>query len=315
MSNILLLRSPAETSPDPYESVLRDASHSAYSITVLETSFTNLPTLQCLITGNPRPKAYSGVIITSKRSCEAWTTALQNCLSSLRPEDDISHIGLKSSLAVWSKVPFYAVGKGTAAALRDFESIGSSSGIDFRPDIRGEASGTGEQLAHFILDEIKNDDGDNKNTLLYLTGDKNRDTIPKILSSDEGRTQGIELDALQVYETHGASNFEHNLNSLLQQTATGNWWIVFFAPSSSAFTYPILQKYFRFKKAQSASDNAHSGLIPEVQKLVAKVGAIGHVTSSYLEEELMIHVDAVAIKPTPEALLAAISPTAGELPQ
>lgn len=40
---------------------------------------------------------------------------------------------------------------------------------------------------------------------------------------------------------------------------------------------------------------------------MAKTAAIGRVTSSYLEEELKLHVDATATKPTPDALLAAIS--------
>jgi hypothetical protein len=74
MSHILLLRSPNETTPDPYERILGEASYSAHSISVLETSFTNLQSLQHLIAAGPGSKGYVGVIITSKRSCEALTT-------------------------------------------------------------------------------------------------------------------------------------------------------------------------------------------------------------------------------------------------
>lgn len=228
-----------------------------------------------------------------------------------------------SNIAAWAKVPFYVVGKSTATALEEFQTICADLDVDSKLDIRGENTGTGEQLANFILDDLKADNTDRKKNLLYLTGDKNRDTVPKILSSDEEKSRGVQLDAIQVYETHGASDFEPNLNSLLHQSITGsfsqlllisaktflldNWWIIFFAPSSAAFTYPILQKYFRFKKSQPPfTENLDS--VPELQKPVVNVGAIGRVTSSYLEEELKLYVDAVAAKPTPEALLAAITP-------
>ena len=40
---------------------------------------------------------------------------------------------------------------------------------------------------------------------------------------------------------------------------------------------------------------------------VARVAAIGRTTSSYLEDELEIRVNAIATKPSPEALSAAIT--------
>jgi uroporphyrinogen-III synthase len=75
MSNILLLRSPSETTPDPYERILGEASYSSHSIPVLDTAFTNLESLQHIIAAGPGSKSYAGVIITSKRSCEALDMA------------------------------------------------------------------------------------------------------------------------------------------------------------------------------------------------------------------------------------------------
>jgi uroporphyrinogen-III synthase len=141
----------------------------------------------------------------------------------------------------WTKVPFYVVGKGTAGAFEEFRELCSNLSLDTKLelDLRGQESGTGEQLAHFILGDISksrsrsNNDGVAEDahsvTLLYLTGDKNRDTIPKILSAsspnDEGRTPtlNIDLDEVQVYETHGASDFENNLSSLMTQPHKGNF--------------------------------------------------------------------------------------------
>ena len=105
--------------------------------------------------------------------------------------------------------------------------------------------------------------------ILYLTGDKNRDTLTNLLT--EGR---ISLHALQVYETVGSPRFEEQLACVLDDPPQGkldfrnawlkvihwsilftrsehvppHWWIVYFAPSAAAFVTPILQKYFDFEK-------------------------------------------------------------------
>jgi uroporphyrinogen-III synthase len=108
-------------------------------------------------------------------------------------------------------VPFYVVGQATASVLKELENL--YAGIGFcRLDIRGESSGTAEQLAHFIL----NDSISGSGQMLYLTGDKNRDTLPNILSGT-----GIELHPLRVYETQGSSTFEQELLIALESFPKG----------------------------------------------------------------------------------------------
>jgi len=187
-------------------------------------------------------------------------------------------------------------------------------------DIRGQETGSGEQLARLMLENIDRDITNKR--LLYLTGDKNRDTIPKILSSNETFSSPILLHSLQVYETRGATDFERNIELLMAQEAQPHqgtstcawrqvtdshskdniWWIVFFAPSSSQFAYPVLRKHFHFVHKDILLD-----LDMKSPLLVARVASIGRTTSSYLEDELGIHVDATATKPSPEALSAAIT--------
>lgn len=101
MPNVILLRTPAESPSDPYETALHGASLNAFSIPVLETSFVNLPHLQSLILDGPQCGTFAGVIITSKRSCEAWTAAVKNLFAFLLPNDDASCTKLKASLG-WS---------------------------------------------------------------------------------------------------------------------------------------------------------------------------------------------------------------------
>jgi len=140
-------------------------------------------------------------------------------------------------------------------------------------DIRGQETGNGEQLARFVL-ENRDKNTDNKK-LLYLTGDKNRDTIPKILSSNKDQGPPILLHSLQVYETHGATDLEKNIRLLVAREAQlrqgtsictckyvadsrskdNIWWVVFFAPSSSLLAYapeslPLCaQRRFRYQIA------------------------------------------------------------------
>jgi uroporphyrinogen-III synthase len=52
--------------------------------------------------------------------------------------------------------------------------------------------------------------------LLYLTGDKNRDTLPKILAAAR-----VNLQSLQVYETQGSSTLAKDLERLVKSTPAG----------------------------------------------------------------------------------------------
>ena len=112
----------------------------------------------------------------------------------------------------WSTIPFYTVGQATAAALSAIrESFPSSPYVPH--DVRGAGeSGTSEKLAHFIVSDLAPSKEKGKgHKLFYLTGDKNRDTLPKILAD-----AGIELDSLQVYATQGSSRFEEDLMNALE---------------------------------------------------------------------------------------------------
>jgi len=171
----------------------------------------------------------------------------------------------------WAAVPFYVVGEGTASALQEASP--------FVLDIRGQHSGNASTLGPFVLSELK--DVPNPR-LLYLTGDKNRDTLSNILTSG-----GVALDYLQAYQTAGSPTFEESLGSALEAApATDSWWIVFFAPSSASHAIPTLQKH---------------GLLDS-----AKIVAIGPTTDQALQNDHKMTVHAVAPKPTPESLLYVI---------
>ena len=77
MANILLLRSPTQDAPDPYEDCFKDLGYRPSSLPVLETVFTNFEDLKRTIVTGPAAHDFAGVIITSARACEAWAHVVE----------------------------------------------------------------------------------------------------------------------------------------------------------------------------------------------------------------------------------------------
>ncbi|KAJ7600762.1 tetrapyrrole biosynthesis, uroporphyrinogen III synthase [Mycena floridula] len=257
--NVLLLRAPTDPT-DPYESRLSEAGLHAVNVPVLETGLLGHAELQKIV--DNQGKDFDGVIITSARACEAWKATA------------VSH---------WNEIPFYVPGSATAAAVR---SIYPSQDLD----IRGEDTGTSENLARFILQDM------GPGNLLYLTGDKNRDILPNILT--EG---GMQLYSIQVYETRGSRTFGTDLKRAISDgnEKVTEWWIVFFSPSSAQFVLPHLEQHF----------NLSSTTLQD--KMLARILAIGPTTSAFLHDTLHLKVDAVATKPSPEGVVTAIEAQMG----
>ena len=121
--------------------------------------------------------------------------------------------------AGWCEIPFYVVGQATASALISVFSAYVHLGLA-SVDVRGQLSGNAATLASFILE-----DSDKSSKLLYLTGDKNRDTLTHILQ--EG---GISLEPLQTYKTEGSPSFAKDLSTAVQTSSKG---VVFITTTSS----------------------------------------------------------------------------------
>ena len=215
-------------------------------------------------------------------------------------------------------MPFYAIGEATASAAAELRAALPSRLVP--GDTRGQAqSGTAEQLAHFILSDLSaRTDGSAVRKLLYLMGDKNRDTLTNILSS-----AGIVLDALQVYATHGSPSFPHDLKNAIENVQAGKWpvkmfsslkcqqgecidpsqtwgWVVFFAPSAAEQILPTLLERFQFQRIDSSA-----GLVGNKQRV--RIAVIGPTTALFTRDALKLHVDVVAPRPTSKDLASAIS--------
>ncbi|KAL0060113.1 uroporphyrinogen-III synthase [Marasmius tenuissimus] len=277
-STVILLRAPTETE-DKYEAAFSAIGYASHSVPVLETSLTNIDELERIIQTGP---VYDGVIITSARACEAWRDAVDSL------EDRSTEITGDS----WQEKPFFVVGKGTGSSLADIHARHPRSPLVPNPSlIKGEDCGNANELGRFIVEDFKS----KPVKLLYLTGDKNRDTLPNIL-----RDGDVDFHALKVYETQGSSSFPNDLRSTLDKANpdTVRWWIVFFAPSAAQFVLPYLKEHFTLPGSTDAS---------ETSKPLASIASIGPTTDTYLRETLKLHVGAMATKPTPEDLVRAIT--------
>ncbi|KAG7087405.1 hypothetical protein E1B28_013375 [Marasmius oreades] len=278
-SVVILLRAPSETN-DIYETTLSASGYTVFSVPVLETVLTNVNDLTGIIQHGP---AYDGVIMTSARACEAWRDAVDGLESQHTPSN-----------YDWNSRPFYVVGKGTKSALCEIHTRHPNS--PFAPNplmIKGEDCGNADQLGRFIVEDLKS----TPTKLLYLTGDKNRDTLPNIL-----RDSHVDFQALQVYETRGSVRFPIDWKATLEMASKGDpctlrWWIIFFAPSAAQFVLPFIEEYFELSTKASTGNSS---------KPVAKIASIGPTTGKYLHETLCLHVAATASKPTPEDLVSAI---------
>lgn len=105
----------------------------------------------------------------------------------------------------WSDVTFYVVGSSTADALR---SMPKSSFTPSEEKVLGSHTGSGEALARFIVEHLADPTAEK---LLYLKGDKNRETLPEILNE-----HNVNWDGVQAYETRGSSGFKGDLEALVK---------------------------------------------------------------------------------------------------
>lgn len=243
-SKVLLLRSgdmPAETplgegASCPWEKTLRDAGFEVATRPALDFEYEAPEALRRLAN---HPDQYAGWIFTSSRAVEAFGRAFA---------------ATAAQRNAWSAKKVFAVGPGTAAALRS---------IGYEPE--GEESGSAEQLAKHILQQAV------AGPLLFLCGDRRRDTLPAIL-----RKAGIAAEEIVVYRTR--------LRTLRAWPGHKKPdWVVFFSPSGFE---AVLQS-------------------PGLSLEDLLIAAIGSATAEAVRASGFA-VRAVAEKPEPESLAQAL---------
>lgn len=176
----------------------------------------------------------------------------------------------------WTEVPIFVVGPATAEALSSIEAPP-------RQVLGADASGTGGSLARFIVDYYTQQTP--SSPLLYLVGDKRRDVLPAVL-----REANVLYEELEVYRTDARAGFAADFEAALAtMDMRSSPWIVFFSPSGVKVALPILRARGSFERVRTA--------------------AIGPTTRDFLRDEMGVEADAMAVSPSAEQLVGALSGT------
>lgn len=297
-ARLLLLRTPlSPLASDPYEAALRPLCSSLTHLPVLETRVLPASLHTILADNRPPIERYSGVIITSARAVRAWELAAAQA----------------GGAGGWEELPFFVVGKATSDALLGLQDCPTT------PErVLGAESGTGERLAHYMREWFgaEHGEGDRK-PLLYLVGDKNKETIQQLLW--DGR---IETDRVQVYETEIIESFGANLETALDSFSHEDTkrsgssapiqslpplpmvYLTLFSPSSALPTLTHLRRLAILPASPSTSQSTSPPTIPISSSSISlrlRFIAIGPVTSNYLIDEQGISVEDVLVAEKPEA--------------
>ncbi|KAJ5156300.1 hypothetical protein N7492_009103 [Penicillium capsulatum] len=319
---ILLLKT--KSSPhDGYEDFF---SHS-YNLTfipVLEHRFhqTNLTHVRTLFTtGAFTPDhpgtQYGGMIFTSQRAVEAFTQKLEaEGRMYMTPHQSLPitrriyasinihiYLGISctNTLLMYPQsqvpspppqIPLYTVGPATARALTTLRDTYMPAAT-----IHGADAGTGEKLAHMILEHYNGlyATRPHKPALLFLVGEQRRDIIPKtLMAADRAPTERIGVDEVVVYETGEMESFERDFEGAVrglegEGARSGPAWVVVFSPSGCEAMVRVL--------GLGPSARSRSGTGRRVF-----LATIGPTTRDHLRNAFGVEADVCAEKPSPEGV-------------
>lgn len=310
VAKVVLLRTPQEpVTSDPYTTAFNSAQSNlpfeTFHVPLLTTTFDNLDQLSDIINLADPQNSHSGVIITSARAVRAWSLA-----------------STRARLSTWSALPFFVVGHPTRDALLSLPDGPPSSLI-----LGASESGTGERLAEFIAQYFKDHDKANDTAavisstdsprhrrqdlpLLWLVGDKNSDTIDRVLTD----LNGPACKPLRVYATGPRAGFEDELKSLLNRIQDDhhrtdpnrelNVWIGLFSPSGAKIVVPLLRAMQLLPRGQREPQTTSSS---RSSRIKIRLATIGSVTTRYLREQEGLDADAEAQTPDATGLHHAIT--------
>ncbi|KAI9020852.1 tetrapyrrole biosynthesis, uroporphyrinogen III synthase [Phycomyces nitens] len=231
--HVWIFKVQATARPDDYAIELAANSFAYTFIPVLDHASTSLPVLAETLLAGPQP--YNGLILTSQRAVQAVSGALGSLV--LSPD----------TVLAWSMLPVFVVGPRTASDLRQIDLF-SSSTI------------TVADRATELCDAIQASLPVHNQSLLFLSGDKRRDVIPRRMAE-----ASIKVHEIKSYATCPHPLLKEHLDTIKPCLDD---WAVYFSPSGIRFIVDAL------------------GSLP-----VTKVAAIGPTTAEYLEQlGLTVHV-------------------------
>jgi len=356
--HVLLIRTPTSTGNpsghhpvDSYSAPLTTLwARPPIHLPLLTTAYPATAHLAALLAAAP---PHRGVIITSARSIHA----LHAALAYLADEG-------RAPSADWGAVDWFVVGRPTREAVLGLRFGGGKEEEQdegWKIDggkVLGEETGCADMLGPFIVRHLArsaNPPQDPSATcpipgpssppasppppstptarLLYLTGDKNRDTLDAHLAAGSGAAGGpvLQVDRLCAYSTAVAADFparfEAALSPLLglaesEITSSPAYpppraWIVLFSPSGAGAVLPELRRLGLLPPPPPPPPPSVPG-VAETGPVAAgavevRLVAIGPTTRTFVEREGGVECAAMAATPDPEGVREAIRAAAEAL--
>lgn len=196
--------------------------------------------------------------------------------------------------------------------------------------IYGEEAGTGERLAHIILEHyngLYNTRADEKPALLFLVGEQRRDIIPKTLMSESLLEQDrIQVDELVLYETGEMVSFEGEFRAAIEagekflqhrrdekRVEEDNddedeaMWVVVFSPTGCDAMLRTLNLFSSSPNDGKShnSNNLTSSRADDPRGRRRRrcfIATIGPTTRDHLRSKYGFEPDVCAAKPSPEGV-------------
>lgn len=229
--------------------------------------------------------AYGGLIFTSQRAVEAFTTITDRIRTKHSIEPTLEHLLPRS-------IPLYVVGPATARGLR---------AIGLTCETVGEETGNGEALAAFVLDHYNSlvtQSGSTKRPLLFLVGEQRRDIIPKTLQSAVSSSR-ITVHEMTVYETGVMQSFALQFQKAVAPALVNNTvqWVVVFSPTGCRAMLEGL-KLLDARTGKALDRPASNRTF---------IATIGPTTRDFLKREFSLEPDVCAAKPSPDGVADGIA--------
>jgi uroporphyrinogen-III synthase len=235
----------------------------------------------------PAESSFGGIIFTSQRAVEAFTSIVESLDPHTRDE------------LLPEALPLYVVGPATARGLRS---------LNLKCQIIGEETGNGAALSAFMLDHYnrlpisQTVRQDRKHPLLFLVGEVRRDIIPKSLQSpDLPQEARIGVDEVVIYETCEMASFHIDFAQALEESAASGakeQWVVVFSPQGCRAMLDCLGWLDETGRCKAE--------ITDSSSTTTYIATIGPTTRDYLIKEFGYEPHVCAEKPSPEGIYAAI---------
>ena len=165
--------------------------------------------------------------------------------------------------------------------------------------IHGADTGTGENLAHFILSHYDSVYTTHKPSLLFLVGEVRRDIIPKTLMDKALPVdKRVGVEELVVYETGVMESFEGDFADVVGRS-DGAVWVVVFSPTGCEAMLRVLGL------GPFAGSGCGDGAAAGTRQVF--VATIGPTTRDHLREKFGFEAHVCAPKPSPEGVLEGIA--------